>query len=197
MMASAKPWFWFTFGLAIASLFASACGSAGGVPPPNPAPTAYRIGPEDVIEVVVWNSDAVNRTVPVRPDGMISLPLVNDVRAAGLTALELRNALSTAFQKFIPSPEVYVIVREINSPKVLVVGEVVHPGRFVVRGPTTVFDIIALAGGLTEFASGSDATLVRAVGGETERFTFDARTDEDMDMHSAIQVQPGDTIVVP
>lgn len=183
--------------LAVAALLASACASAGGVPPSNSAAPAYRIGPEDLIEVVVWNSDALNRRVPVRPDGMISLPLLNDVRAAGLTPLELRDQLARALTKFIPNPEVSVIVQEINSPKVLVAGEVVHPGRYVIKGPTTVLDIVTQAGGVTEFAAGSNATIVRRRGGKTERISVNARADEADDVRSAVEVQPGDIVVVP
>lgn len=183
--------------LALAALLANACASTGVVPPRGPAATEYRIGPEDVIEVVVWNNDTVNRTVPVRPDGMISLPLVNDVRAAGLTPLELRDQLTTAFRKFMPQPEVFVIVQEINSPKVLVVGEVVHPGRYVIKGPTTVLDIVAQAGGLTEFASSSDATMTRMFDGKVQKYSVRTRADEIEDARFEIHVEPGDIIVVP
>lgn len=184
--------------LAAAALLWQACSSVAGLPPqPDPPRFEYRIGPEDVIEVVVWNNDAVSRTVPVRPDGMISLPLVNDVRVAGLTALELREELTVAFRKFMPAPDVFVIVQEINSPKVVVLGEVVHPGRYVIRGPTTLLDIVAQAGGLTEFASGSDATIMRVRDGKTQRFGVDARGDEADDTDLAVSVQPGDVIVIP
>jgi polysaccharide biosynthesis/export protein len=183
--------------LALTALLLSACASAGGPPPRSPTPAEYRIGPEDLIEVVVWNNDTVSRKVPVRPDGMISLPLVNDVQAAGLTALELRGRLSNAFRSFMPNPEVFVIVQEINSPKVLVVGEVVHPGQYVIRGPTTVLDLVAQAGGLTEFAAGSKATLMRTVGGKTERYGVITQAEEAEGARLAVQVQSGDIVVVP
>ncbi len=187
--------------LASAVLLLTACASTGTPPPKNPAPSAYRIGPEDVIEVVVWNSDAINRRVPVRPDGMISLPLVNDVQAAGLTPLQLRDELVKALEKFIPNPSVFVIVQEINSPKVLIVGEVVHPGRYVIKSPTTVLDIITEAGGLTEFASGSTVTVMRTLDGKAQRFVANARVDQSADetvnARAAVAVQPGDIVVVP
>jgi polysaccharide export outer membrane protein len=193
MMSLCRPW----ISLVIATFALNACASAGGLPPENAPMPAYRIGPEDLIEVSVWNSDAVSRRVPVRPDGMISLPLVNDVRAAGLTPLELREELVRALQKFIPNPEVSVLVQEINSPKVLVVGEVAHPGRYVIRGPTTVLEIVAQAGGLTEFAAGSRATLVRTLDGRTSRFRIDANEDDASDARAAVHVWPGDIVVVP
>lgn len=183
--------------VALLALLLSACASSVTLPPRTPTPAEYRIGPEDVIEVVVWNSDTVSRRVPVRPDGMISLPLVNDVRAAGLTPLQLREQLVTALEKFIPSPAVFVIVQEINSPKVLVVGEVVHPGRYVIKGPTTVLDIVTEAGGRTEFASGSTVDIMRTLNGKTQRFRVKARADETGDARSAVDVQPGDVVVVP
>jgi polysaccharide export outer membrane protein len=178
-------------------LLLSACASAGGSRPPERPPAVYRIGPEDVVEVVVWGNENVSRTVPVRPDGMISLPLINDVRAEGLTSVELRDRLTEAFRKFIPSPELSVIVQQINSPKVLVTGEVVHPGRYVIKGPTTVLDIVMEAGGLTEFASGSDAMLIRTIGSKTATFSVNALADEKIDTRRAVLVEPGDIVVVP
>jgi polysaccharide export outer membrane protein len=193
MLISSK----YRFVFAVAALLPNACASAGGVPPRNAAPTEYRIGPEDLIEIVVWNSDAVSRRVPVRPDGMISLPLINDMRAAGLTPLELRDQLAKALSKFIPSPEVFVIVQEINSPKVSVIGEVVHPGRYVIKGPTTVLDIVTQAGGLTEFAGASNATVMRNLDGKMERYSVNARADADLDPRLEVHLQPGDIVVVP
>ena len=178
---------------ACGALLACASGPRLNTPPQA---TPYRIGPEDLLEIVVWNNDTVSRRVPVRPDGMISLPLVNDVRAAGLTPLELRDALARAFSKYIPDPEVYVIVQEVNSPKVLVMGEVAHPGRYVIKGPTTLYDVVAEAGGLTEFATGSRATLVRNAAGRTERFRVDARADS-ADSRATVALQPGDILIIP
>src|SRR5688572_11760634 len=103
---------------------------------------AYRIGPEDILEVSVWNNETVSRTVQVRPDGMVSLPLINDIRAAGMTPMELRGLIRMKLAHYIPNPEVSVIVREVHSFKVSVVGEVTHPGRFVLRGPVTVLEIL-------------------------------------------------------
>jgi len=89
----------------------------------------YRIGPEDVLDISVWNNTAISRTVPVRPDGKISLPLLNDVQAAGLTPMQLRDVLNKKLAEYLPTPEVSVIVREVHSFKVSVIGEVKRPGR--------------------------------------------------------------------
>jgi polysaccharide biosynthesis/export protein len=93
----------------------------------------YRIGPEDVLEVSVWKNEAMSQTVPVRPDGMISLPLLNDVPAAGMTPMELKELLAKRLSEYMPSPEVSVIVREVRSFKVSVIGEVAHPGRYELK----------------------------------------------------------------
>src|SRR3989442_4359067 len=92
-------------------------------------PSDYLIGPEDMLDISVWNNTAMSRTVPVRPDGKISLPLLNDMQAAGLTPMQLRNALSKKLEEYIPTPEVSVIVKEVHSFKVSVVGEVKKPCR--------------------------------------------------------------------
>src|SRR5437764_8123155 len=128
--------------------------------PPASVPKAalspdYRIGPEDVLDVAVWNNPAISRTTPVRPDGMISLPLLNDMQAAGLTPMQLRDNIAKKLTEYLPNPEVSVIVREVNHYKISVLGEVKKPGRYDLKGPGTVLDAIALAGGLSDFASRS------------------------------------------
>jgi len=136
------------------------------------APDAYRIGPEDVLQVAVWKNEAMSRTVPVRPDGKISLPLLNDVQAAGLTALELREALTTKLAEYMPSPEVSVIVSDVRSFKVSVIGEVARPGRFELKSWTTVLDVLALAGGFTQFATRSRIVILRPAGATMKRIPF-------------------------
>ncbi len=157
----------------------------------------YRIGPEDVIEVSVWKNEAVSRTIPVRPDGIISLPLLNDVQAAGLTPMELRQVLAEKLAVYIPRPEVSVIVREVHSAKVSVFGEVVHPGRYELRGPTTVLEILAHAGGLSPFASRSQIVVLRPRGTRTERI----RIDHDRLLRNRgeenVVLRSGDLVFVP
>jgi polysaccharide biosynthesis/export protein len=97
---------------------------------PANVPAEYRIGPEDVLQIALWKNEALSRRVPVRPDGKISLPLLNDVQAAGLTAIELRDVLTERLKEFIPSPEVSVIVSDVRSLKISVIGEPTLPGRY-------------------------------------------------------------------
>ena len=133
----------------------------------------YRIGAEDLLQITVWKNEALSREVPVRPDGMISLPLLNDVRAAGLTPMQLREVLIKRLSEYIPSPEVSVIVQSVRSPKVSILGQVVHPGRYDLKGRTTVLDLLAQAGGLNEFAARSRITVLRGNGSKTDRIRFD------------------------
>src|SRR5438093_4393374 len=136
------------------------------------APNAYRIGPEDMLQISVWKNDAMSRAVPVRPDGKISLPLLNDVQAAGRTALELREVLAQQLAEYIPSPEVSVIVSDVRSFKVSVIGEVVRPARYELKSWTTVLDVLALAGGFTQFATRSRIIILRPNGKPMTRFPF-------------------------
>jgi len=158
----------------------------------------YRIGPEDTLLVSVWKNDAISKTVPVRPDGMVSLPLVHDVRAAGLTPLELRDLLAKKLAEFIPNPEVSVIVTEVRSFKVSVIGEVTKPARYELKSRTTVLDVLALAGGLNEFAARTRIVILRTDGKVMRRIPFNynkviaAGGERDN-----VYLQPGDVVVVP
>jgi polysaccharide export outer membrane protein len=136
------------------------------------APEAYRIGPEDVLQISVWKNDAMSRAVPVRPDGKISLPLLNDVQAAGLTALELREVLTKKLAEYMPSPEVSVIVTDVRSFKVSVIGEVARPGRYELKSWSTVLDVLALAGGFTQFAARSRIVILQPDGKTMKRIPF-------------------------
>jgi polysaccharide export outer membrane protein len=158
---------------------------------------AFRIGPEDVLDVQVWKNDELSRVVPVRPDGMISLPLVNDIRAAGLTALELRDAITQRLSEFIPSPEVSVIVREVRSVKVAVLGAVRMPGHYEVKSAATVLEMIARAQGLNEFADRGRIVVLRQNGAATTRIPFNYRKVAEGSEQDNFYVRPGDIIVVP
>jgi polysaccharide biosynthesis/export protein len=158
----------------------------------------YRIGPEDLLTIAVWQNVDVTRTVVVRPDGMISLPLINDVRAADLTPEQLRDILVKRLEEFIPSVEVSVIVMEIGSMKISVLGEVNSPGRFALLGQTTVLDALAMAGGLKAFANQKRIVITRQEGKTKKRLFFDfdkanqaSGTDENFVLKS------GDIIMVP
>jgi len=140
----------------------------------NAVPDAdgYRIGPEDVLKISVWNTEALSPTVQVRPDGKISLPLLNDVQAAGLTPDELRDFLAKALVKYMPNPEVSVVVTEVKSYKISVIGEVARPGRYELKSLHTVLDVLALAGGLTQFAARSKIVVLRPDGNTVKRIPF-------------------------
>jgi polysaccharide biosynthesis/export protein len=135
-------------------------------------PDTYRIGPEDVLSISVWKNEAMSRAVPVRPDGKISLPLLNDVQAGGLTALELRDVLTKQLAAYMPNPEVSVIVTDVRSFKVSVIGEVARPGRYEFKSWTTVLDALALAGGFTQFASRSRILILQPDGKTMKRIPF-------------------------
>jgi len=157
----------------------------------------YKIGPEDLLDISVWKNPELSRTVPVRPDGKVSLPLVNDIQAAGLTPTALRQQLIDRLSEFIPAPEVAVIVREVHSMKVAVVGAVKTPGRYELKSAATVLEMIALAQGFTDFASRDRITILRQENGDTRRIPFNYRKVADGDEQANLIVQPGDIIVVP
>jgi len=157
----------------------------------------YVIGPEDVLDISVWNNTMISRTVPVRPDGMISLPLLNDVRASGQTPLQLRVDLMKKLAEYMVDPEVSVIVREVHSPKVSVVGKVNKPGRFELRNDATVLDLLALAEGVDTFASTSRIVVLRKEGSVTRRLRFNYNKVKSGGKQENFLLRPGDIIVVP
>ena len=161
------------------------------------AANAFRIGPEDVLDVQVWKNEELSRVVPVRPDGMISLPLVNDIRAAGLTAVELRQEITQRLAEYVPSPEVSVMVREVHSVKVAVIGAVRMPGHYEVKSAATVLELIARAQGLNEFADRGRIVVLRQNGAETTRIPFNYRKVAEGSEQDNFPVRSGDIIVVP
>ncbi|MGH9257383.1 MAG: polysaccharide biosynthesis/export family protein [Vicinamibacterales bacterium] len=163
----------------------------------DPPADGFRIGPEDVLDVQVWKNTELSRVVPVRPDGMISLPLVNDIRAAGLTPIQLRQQITLRLSEFVPSPEVSVIVREVHSVKVAVLGAVRMPGHYEVNSAATVLELIARAQGLTEFADRGRIVVLRQNGATTKRIPFNYRKVAEGSEQDNFFVQSGDIIVVP
>lgn len=158
----------------------------------------YRIGPEDTLQILVWKNEAVSKTVPVRPDGMISLPLVQDVKARGLTPLELRDEIITKLSDYIPNPEVSVIVTAVNSYKVSVMGEVARPARYELKSWTTVLDVLALAGGFNEFANRNRIVILRPEGKTMKRipFNYNKAIAPGGEVEN-LYLQPGDIVLVP
>ena len=197
--------------VALALLVTGALGAAAAfaqTPAPAPAapaaapngsvdPNEYRIGPEDVLQISIWKNDAMSRTVPVRPDGKITLPLLNDVEAAGLTPMEFRDVLVKKLAEYMPSAEVSVIVVEPRSFKVSVMGEVPKPGRYELRSRTTVLDVLALAGGLNQFASRGKIVVLRPDGQTQKRLPFNYNKAVTGGEQDNFYLQPGDIIVVP
>jgi polysaccharide biosynthesis/export protein len=158
----------------------------------------YLIGPEDVLDITVWkNCPDLCRTVPVRPDGKLSLPLVNDVQAAGMTPMDLRQHLTNQLAEYLPSPEVSVIVREVHNFKVAVVGAVKMPGDYEIKSQATVLELIARAQGLTEFANRDKIVVLRQKGAKTERIKFNYRKVAEGNDEDNLYVRAGDIIVVP
>lgn len=158
----------------------------------------YRIGPEDLLYISVWKNESLSRTMPVRPDGKISLPLLNDVQAAGLTPMQLQNMLTNRLSEYIASPEVSVIVQEVRSQKVSVIGEVKTPGRYPISNSTTVVDVLAQAGGFSDFASPSRIVVLRTDGEAVKRIPFNYDKVVSARMRSEnLYLQPGDVVVVP
>lgn len=180
--------------IAIVAVLALVCSTASATTLPD-----YRIGIEDVLDIAVWNIAELQKTVPVRPDGKISFPLVNDIVAAGLTPMELREQLKRTLATYVHDPDVSVVVREIRSLKVAVIGQVRAPGRYDIKGPATVLDALALAGGLTDFAARRKIMVLRTSGTKVERFRFDydAAVSRRGDHDQVITIQPGDTVIVP
>ena len=158
----------------------------------------YRIGPGDVIDVAVWDNEDLSRTVPVRPDGKISLPLLDDVQAAGLTPEELQTSLKKRLAEYVESPELSVIVKEVNSRTFSVVGKVNAAGEFKLNGTTTIVEALARAGGLAEFASPSRMFVLRRNGPAVQRIAYNYRKYV-LNGHrqAPLYLQPGDVVVVP
>ena len=164
-----------------------------------PIRSDYIIGPGDLLQITVWKNDTLSRTVPVRPDGKVSMPLLHDVQAAGLTAMQLRDKIATALGEFMPNPEVAVSVNDVRSLRVSILGEVSKPGVLELRGETTILEAIAMAGGFRDFASPSKITILRIdENGKTKRIRFNynkavsATSDEEN-----VVLRSGDVVVVP
>jgi polysaccharide export outer membrane protein len=163
-----------------------------------PIDADYRIGPQDVLRIDVWKEAEISRTVPVRPDGKISLPLLNDVQAAGLTAMQLSNNIADGLKKYISSPQVTVSVSEINSRRIYVTGEVTRPSAFPLLPNMTVLQALSSSGGFTQFARLKKIYVLRMKDGKQEKYPFNYKEAvEGKRPEQNILLQPGDVIVVP
>ena len=158
----------------------------------------YVIGPEDVLYIHVWREEALSRRVPVRMDGNISLPLIHEIKAAGLTPLQLEAAITEKLKGFYENPNVSVIVEEANSFKVYISGEVMKPGVYRLREETTILQIIPMAGGFTDWAKQKKILIIRKEDGKEKRLIVDyKKAMKGDDPNSNIVLRSGDTIIVP
>jgi len=163
----------------------------------NQATDEFIIGPGDVLNIFVWKEPDVSRSVPVRPDGKISLPLVNDLQAMGLTALQLRNMITDKLKGFIAEPNVTVTIEKVNSQKVTVMGEVTTPGAQPLTGPTRIMDILATSR-FTPFAKTTKIYVLREESGKQERFEFNYKDYiKGRNPNQNILLKNGDTLIVP
>jgi len=159
---------------------------------------AYIIGEADVLDINVWKEPDVSRTVPVRPDGKISLPLLNDVQAAGLTPMQLQQQITEKLRKFLTEPQVTVIVTQINSQRVYIMGEVNRPGTFPLLPKMTILQLITTAGGFTQFANTGKIRIVRNENGKQSTYTFNYKElMQGRQPEQNLELKPGDSIVVP
>ena len=183
-------------GLLIGGLLLGGCAHEQTSAPAAAAEEPYRIGKEDLLDVSVWRDPDLSRTLPVRPDGFITLPMVGEVQAEGRTTVELEQDVARRLEKYIQTPRVTVMVREVNSARVYVTGEVQKPGAFPLRGQVTVLQAVAMAGGLTEFADRDGMMVIRANNGPRIPVRYSdliTRRAQGADF----PLLPGDTVVVP
>jgi polysaccharide export outer membrane protein len=158
----------------------------------------FVIGQNDVLDISVWKEPEISRKVPVRPDGKISLPLLNDIQAAGLTPMQLQTQISEKLKKFLTEPQVTVIVAEINSRRIYILGEANRPGAYPLLPNMTVLQALSGAGGLTQFANSSKVRILRMENGKQASFNFNYKEvilGKNIDQN--IVLKPGDSIVVP
>jgi len=163
----------------------------------SPVPTDYVIGPDDILSIVFWRDADMTQEVTVRPDGNITLPLMGDVKAAGLKPSELRELVAKSASKFIEDPNVTVVVKQINSRNVFITGGVTRPGPYPVSGQMTVLQLITVAGGLTEFADAKNIRILRTENGQTTFLKFNYNEVQDgKKLEQNIVLKPGDSVMV-
>jgi polysaccharide export outer membrane protein len=176
----------------LAATAAASPGKTGGPLDPE----RYVIGAEDSLQITVWKEPTLSGTIPVRPDGMISLVLVGDLRAAGLTPMALSADISQRLKKYIQDPVVTVVVLGVNSQRIFTVGEVNKVGPVMLTPGMTPLQAIIAAGGLTQFANSKHIYILRTEGGKQQKIPFNYKTALKGD-NQGVSLQPGDTIVVP
>lgn len=160
--------------------------------------STFYLGPGDVLEISVWKDEALTKQVVVRPDGMISFPLIGQIAAEGRTVEELQTEVQRRISRYVPDAPVTILVVEIGSPKIYVVGKVNKPGVYIMGHFLRVMQALAMAGGTTTFADRDDIMIIREEKGRQiiMKFNYD-KVASGRDLHKNITLRPGDTIVVP
>ncbi len=202
-MASGFKQIFFSLLIFIVAGLMLGCPRPDVIVPPGPPAEGFLLGPEDVLEVVVWKNQDLSKQIVIRPDGKVSLPLIGDLPAAGLTADQLAEEIEERYKAFKENPAVSVNVIEVNSYYVFVVGEVTSPGKLSMKSYTTILQAISLAGGFTQFASQNDIRIIRNVlngEGKIKELRIPIRYDDLVSDDGAaynVTLQSGDTIIVP
>jgi polysaccharide export outer membrane protein len=171
--------------------------SAAPAAAPGAESTTFIIGPQDVVSVSVWKENELSGSLPVRPDGKISMPLLHDVQAAGLTPMQLAADIAMRLKKFVQDPQVSVVVTQINSQRVYILGEVGHPGPMPMSAGMTALQAIATAGGPTQFANQKKIYILRQENGAQQKIAFNYKQALKGDDKQNIALRAGDTVVVP
>jgi polysaccharide export outer membrane protein len=190
---------------AAAALFVAGCGGGPTLPPAPPAsslPSAeYRIGPGDTLNIFVWRNPELSITVPVRPDGRLSIPLVEDVVAIGKTPTALAREYEQLLSKYIKEPLVTIIVTGFGGPipdQIRIIGEAAQPRALPYRTDMTVLDAMIAVGGLTRYAAGNDTVLIRTAQGEQNTYSVHLNSlIRDGDIDSNVALRPGDILIIP
>jgi polysaccharide export outer membrane protein len=163
-----------------------------------PVDPDFVVGPEDVLGILFWRDAELSGDHAVRPDGRVTIPLIGDITAAGVAPAALREQIQTTAAKYLTNPIVTVVVRQINSRKVYITGQIVRPGAYPLTGPRNVMQLISLAGGVTQFAKSESISILRQEQGRTRAFNFNYKdVAQGKNVQQNIQLRPGDTIVVP
>ena len=163
-----------------------------------PSADEYVIGPDDVLSISFWREKDLSADVTVRPDGKVTVPLLNDVMASGRTPEQLRDAIQQMARAFLEDPTPTVVVKEIKSRRVFITGQVEKPGPYPLNDRLTVLQLIAVAGGLKEFADGKSITVMRTVNGRVVALPFNYRdVVRRKHLDQNVELRPGDTVVVP
>ena len=158
----------------------------------------YIIGAQDILDINVWKEPELTRVVPVRPDGKISMPLLNDVQAAGLTPMTLAANITASLKKFVSDPQVTIVVTQMNSQRIYILGEVARPGAFPLLPGMTMLEGLSSAGGFTQFANIKKIYLLRKVNGKMEKYPFNYKdVIHGKAPEQNVSLKAGDTIVVP